>query len=71
MRAIPAAARAAAPGGVYYIGDFTADSTWNFMAGIVTWIVKGRRNEYATTTAEMKRAFPGFASVATEDRVPR
>ena len=59
------------PGGVYYVGDFTADSTWNWVEGIVTWIVKGRRNKYATTTAALKRAFPGFASVATEDRVPR
>lgn len=59
------------PGGVYYIGDFTADSTWNLMAGIVRWIIKGRSNQYAKTTAEMKRVYPGFASVATEDRVPR
>ena len=59
------------PGGVYYIGDFTADSTWNFMAGIIKWIIKGRSNQYAKTTAEMKRVYPGFASVATEDRVPR
>jgi len=59
------------PGGVYYVGDFAADSTWNWLEGIVRWIVKGRRNEYAKTTAELKRAFPGFASVATEDRVPR
>src|SRR5215471_3093869 len=58
-------------GGVYYVGDFAADSTWNWMEGIVTWIVKGRRNEYAKTTAALKRAFPGFASVATEDRMPR
>jgi hypothetical protein len=30
------------PGGVYYIGDFTADSTWNWVEGIVTGFRVGR-----------------------------
>jgi hypothetical protein len=59
------------PGGVYYVGDFTADSTWKWIEGIVTWIIKGRRNEYAKTTEQLKKTFPAFSSVATEDRVPR
>jgi len=71
------------PGGVYYVGDFgaTASTTSsgvgfdmsNGLHGKVhqTWNLFDPVDNYASTTAEMKQRFPNFASVATEDRVPR
>ena len=71
------------PGGVYYVGDFGASASStesglkvDFEHGLHTvvdqrWRLLNPRNNYAATTAEMKRAYAGFASVATEDRMPR
>jgi len=65
------------PGGVYYIGDFSAgvDSSWNHNFASPSyhqsWRFGAVENAYDRTTAEMKRAWPRFASVRTEDRVPR
>jgi hypothetical protein len=70
------------PGGVYYVGDFVvagrtlSRETKNYGFASVTttrqmWEPFNPRNNYATTTAAMKQAFPGFAAVATEDRMAR
>ncbi len=72
------------PGGVYYVGDFVATgnttrSGVKFDASELAfyrvyrqvWELLNPRNNYATTTAAMKQAFPSFASAATEDRMPR
>jgi hypothetical protein len=59
------------PGGVYYIGDFAAESKTDWFEGFVAYLVKDRRDDYAATTAAMKQAFPSFASVRTENRLPR
>lgn len=70
------------PGGVYYVGDFvvsgrTLSSDTNFygFATVTTtrqvWELFTPRNNYATTTAAMKQVYPSFATVATEDRMPR
>jgi hypothetical protein len=72
------------PGGVYYVGDFLGIATSTYlgrewdprMLGLYRkyrdqWGLDLPRNNYATTTAEMKRAFPNFASVPTTDRMAR
>ena len=70
-------------GGVYYVGDFDANGTStasglkvDFLHGLhrqylQTWHLFRPSDNYAGTTVLMKRAFPKFASVATEDRMPR
>jgi hypothetical protein len=62
-------------GGVYYVGDYRASgtSTYVFM-GLYneirsTWRMGHARDDYARTTAQMRQAFPQFASAATQDRV--
>jgi len=70
------------PGGVYYVGDFTVTGTivdrtiepnlGGFtMKTLTAWGPFAARNNYATTTNELRRRFPSFALVATEDRIPR
>jgi hypothetical protein len=67
------------PGGVYYVGDFvvtggTVSSEWTpFVGTTVTqvWGPFSPRNNYARTTTALKRQFPLFARVPTEDRMPR
>jgi hypothetical protein len=71
------------PGGVYYVGDFSATVSSSYMGRSFEprtllhrmyrerWGLDLPRNNYAATTAEMKRAYPSFASVATADRMPR
>jgi hypothetical protein len=72
------------PGGVYYVGDFEVNagtrkqdptfitSSFGMYRKVSqTWQLFDPRNNYAATTAEMKHYFPNFASVATEDRMPR
>jgi hypothetical protein len=63
------------PGGVYYVGDFNASGTYDVAYKVFyneihsTWRLKHARNEYERTTAEMRRMFPGFASVVTQNRI--
>jgi hypothetical protein len=63
------------PGGVYYIGDYGASGTYDTMTVFIatevrqSWRLKRPRDDYARTTADMRRAYPNFASVSTEDRV--
>ena len=69
------------PGGVYYVGDFAAAGSSKFVDTIypfVTvrkfreqWGIDPPHNRYLETTADMKRAFPRFASVQTSDRMAR
>jgi hypothetical protein len=63
------------PGGVYYVGDYRASGDSTFTMGFFSSETRYRfrlnpaRNNYERTTAAMKRTFPNFKSVATEDRV--
>jgi hypothetical protein len=65
------------PGGVYYVGDFTAVSTSSakhyllYVEHRYAWAISQIRDNYARTTAEMKRTFAGLASARTEDRMSR
>jgi hypothetical protein len=65
------------PGGVYYVGDFVAVTRDKTTYGLgykehkYTWRIQSIRDNYVRTTAEMKRAFPGLATVVTEDRMSR
>jgi hypothetical protein len=72
------------PGGVYYVGDFVATASSKYM-GLTfdartlalyrtwhdRWGLDLPRNNYLTTTADMKRAFPKFSAVTTVDRMAR
>jgi hypothetical protein len=67
------------PGGVYYVGDFVVAAKAVYSGGAPvfggrvrqSWALFSPRNNYASTTAELKQRFPGFSAVATEDRMPR
>ena len=63
-------------GGVYYVGDFRMSGTSKLTAITpfytqwrYTWRTDSVRDDYRVTTQEMRRRFPWFASVPTEDRV--
>ncbi len=64
-----------AAGGVYYVGDFfargTSKSTYNGLRGEINWDwrLTGTTDNYDTTTDQLKRRFPSFASAATENRM--
>jgi hypothetical protein len=63
------------PGGVYYVGDFfyttSSDAQWRVLYTEVrhTWKVNAIQDNYAETTAELKRTFPSFATAQTENRM--
>jgi len=63
------------PGGVYYVGDYSVtgassvDFRFFYNEFHQSWRMKHARDDYARTTAEMRRTFPAFAAAATEDRV--
>jgi hypothetical protein len=63
------------PGGVYYVGDFVAASSFSsdfhllYTENHWAWGLTSIRNDYVETTQEMKRRFPSFAGVATQDRM--
>jgi hypothetical protein len=72
------------PGGVYYVGDFLATVSSSYMGPRFDartlslynmyrerWGLDLPHNNYAATTAAMKRAYPSFASVTTADRMAR
>ena len=72
------------PGGVYYVGDFiatgkTTKSAYEFEPKVLgfarevrqSWKLFQPSNNYLATTADLRRAFPSFAKVGTEDRMPR
>jgi hypothetical protein len=73
QRAAPLAVlrnRELSAGVAYYIGDFLAASTAQRISSSkvrIHWGVTEVRNNYAGTTAEMKRMFPKLAPLATED----
>ena len=62
------------PGGVYYVGDYfvtgTSHTDYKFFYNEThqTWRMNPGRDDYAKTTAEMRRQFPAFAGVDTQDR---
>jgi hypothetical protein len=58
-------------GGVYYIGDFSATGKRedNYPVTRWSWKLNDARDNYRSTTAEMKRTFPQFSAADTEDRV--
>jgi hypothetical protein len=65
-------------GGLYYVGDFSARATAKVTSNIViskevrySWEITDITNNYARTTAAMKRKYPGFATAASEDRASR
>jgi hypothetical protein len=60
------------PGGVYYVGDFTLTAKDNRNANDrhYDWTYK-IRDDYVTTTKEMKRTYARFAPDTTEDRTSR
>jgi hypothetical protein len=60
------------PGGVYYVGDFHMKATDNRKLGDRhnDWTAIVRDN-YAATTAEMKKTFVNFAKRPTENRISR
>ena len=63
------------PGGVYYVGDFAASGTFSatpvfFYTKVrQSWRMSAIRDNYAEATASLKRVFPAFASVQTENRM--
>lgn len=63
------------PGGVYYVGDFAASGTFHatpiffYMKIHQSWRMSSITDNYLETTASMKRGFPAFASVQTENRM--
>lgn len=64
------------PGGVYYLGDFRMSGSSRIVSAYpfaittrFTWQVDNIRDNYAASTGEMRRRFPAFASIPTEDRV--
>jgi len=58
-------------GKAYYLGDFKAEaSNWTSGTTIHTeWRVTSVRNDYRTTTEQMKSDFPNLSGVATENRM--
>ena len=65
------------PGGVYYVGDYfvtgksSTDFRFFYNETHQSWRMNPGRDEYAKTTADMRRQFPVFASAITQDRVDR
>ncbi len=63
------------PGGVYYVGDYfptgTSRTDYKFFYNEThqRWRMNPGRDEYAKTTADMRRQFPAFATAVTQDRV--
>ena len=63
------------PGGVYYVGDYSVSGAsrvdYRFFYNEIhqSWRMKHARDDYARSTAEMRRLFPAFDGAATEDRV--
>lgn len=65
------------PGGVYYVGDYfvtgTSHTDYRFFYNETrqTWRMNPGRDDYAKTTADMRREFPAFAGAVTQDRFDR
>jgi hypothetical protein len=65
------------PGGVYYVGDYFVSGTSRVDFRVFysethqSWRMNPGRDEYAKTTAEMRRRFPAFAKAVTQDRIDR
>ena len=63
-----------APGRAYYIGDFAGNATWESEWKVVAtkfelkWDLTDFDDNYALTTAEMKRTFANLSSLPTEDQ---
>ena len=70
------------PGGVYYLGDFSAIATESTGDTHIVWMgtstdihmgweITSVKDNYAQTTEEMKAQFVNLASARTEDRMSR
>jgi hypothetical protein len=69
------------PGGVYYVGDFAAQTTdvstmtrqifSTTTTRRMAWRVTSMKDNYSQTTSELKKTHPNLRSVSTEDRMPR
>ena len=58
-------------GKAYYLGDFFAEATQSVAGNVINsrWRMTSMKDDYATTTQEMKTTFPNLSAVPTENRM--
>lgn len=75
LRQSPLGGFVLAPGNAYYLGDYfaqsTVKSTWMVVGTWIEsdWVLTAADDDYAATSAELKRTFVHFAGLPTENRM--